>query len=66
MLDTEGRGVTRGLGTGGLVFVLLLGMPIVAQAQWSFGASVGLPDSDLDVALYDPPNTTADDSSPLS
>lgn len=50
----------------GLAITTLLGPPTVARAQWSVGASVGVTDSDIDVAVYDPPRTTADGSSPLS
>lgn len=50
----------------GFVFAVFLGAPLVAQAQWSVGGGVGVPDSDIDVAVYDPPNMTADDSSPIS
>lgn len=50
----------------GLVVVTMLGGPVVAQAQWFVGGSVGSPDSDIDVAVYNPPLSTADDSSPVS
>jgi hypothetical protein len=50
----------------GFMLAVFLVAPIVAQAQWSLGGSVGVPDSDIDVAVYDPPNMTADDSSPVS
>jgi hypothetical protein len=50
----------------GLTVTMLLGVPIVLHAQWAIGGSVGVTDSDIDVAVYDPPNTTADDSSPFS
>jgi len=46
--------------------VALLWSPIAAQAQWSVGGGVGSPDADIDVAVYDPPVMTADDSSPIS
>jgi len=56
----------RRLWSVALVFAVLLGVPMAAQAQWSVGGSVGVPDADIDVPAYDTPNTTADDSSPFS
>jgi OOP family OmpA-OmpF porin len=50
----------------GPMFVLLLCEPVVAQTQWFVGGSAGIPDADIDVSVYDPPNATADDSSPVS
>jgi len=48
------------------VLAVLACVPTSVQAQWSVGGGVGVPDADIDVAVYDPPNVTADDSSPLS
>lgn len=50
----------------GALIAVFLGVPVAARAQWSIGGSVGTPDADIDVAVYDPPKTTADDSSPFS
>ena len=51
---------------GSLMFALFACAPIAARAQWTVGGSVGLPDADIDVPAYDPPNMTVDDSSPTS
>ncbi|MDH3206702.1 MAG: outer membrane beta-barrel protein [Gemmatimonadota bacterium] len=66
MSDSPARCSRKQVGINALVFAVLACAPISAQAQWSVGGSLGVPDADIDVAVYDPPNTTADDSSPIS
>lgn len=54
------------LSVAGLVMAALFCGPGIALGQWSIGGAVGSPDADIDVAVYDPPNTHVDDSSPVS
>jgi opacity protein-like surface antigen len=56
----------RRLSIAGAILAMFLCGPGVTQAQWSAGGSLGIPDADIDVAVYDPPLMTADDSSPVS